>query len=85
MSNEELLKLVRTLRTELHSSGATDAVARAHIESLAADLEQKIASGEARESLVDRVKQSVERFEVEHPGITGILNEILITLGNIGV
>ena len=37
------------------------------------------------QDLVEDVKDAIAHFEVEHPRITGILNEIIMTLSNIGI
>ena len=44
-------------------------------------------TGESQEhhDLVEDVKDAITHFEVEHPSITGILNELMMTLSNIGI
>ena len=37
------------------------------------------------EALMDSLRESVERFEVEHPRATGILNNIMVMLSNMGI
>ena len=37
------------------------------------------------QDLVEDVKDAITHFEVEHPSITGLLNEVMMTLGNIGI
>ena len=41
--------------------------------------------GDDEGSLVGQVETAVSAFEVEHPRIAAILNNIIVTLGNIGV
>jgi len=58
------------------------------LSSLVENIEQNIdysGSGEEHQDLVEEVKDAITHFEVEHPSITGILNEILMTLSNIGI
>ncbi len=38
-----------------------------------------------REDLNEQIDEAIARFEVEHPGVAGILRNILMTLSNIGV
>ncbi len=40
---------------------------------------------EEHQDLVEDVKDAITHFEVEHPSITGILNEIMMVLCNIGI
>jgi hypothetical protein len=56
---------------------------------LIADIEQQInepilVSGNPQ-TLVDQVDSMVTAFEQEHPRIAGILNNIMLTLSNMGV
>lgn len=62
-----------------------DAEQRASLEKLIADIDSQIQLPETDGSLVGQVEDVVSAFEVEHPRIAGILNNIMITLGNIGV
>ena len=36
-------------------------------------------------SVIARLEDAISRFEVEHPRATGILNHIMVTLGNMGI
>lgn len=62
-----------------------DAEQRATLEKLIADIESQLHLPDDEGSLVDQVDSVVSAFEVEHPRIAGILNNIMITLGNMGV
>ncbi len=56
--------------------------------SLVENIEQNVdfsGSGDEHQDLVEDVKDAITHFEVEHPRITGILNEILMTLSNAGI
>jgi hypothetical protein len=35
--------------------------------------------------LVDDMKTALTQFEVEHPTASGIINELMLTLSNIGI
>lgn len=58
---------------------------RAALERLIADIESQLGAADDEDSLVEQVEAAVSTFEVEHPRIAGILNNIIVTLGNIGV
>lgn len=84
MSEDHLHEQLQRLADELESLPPDDAH-RATIEALIADIELQLNEGFADESLVDQVEAAVSTFEVEHPQIAAVLNNIVITLGNIGV
>ncbi len=88
MSHDELNELVRRLKTEVASMEATDHEARTRLQSLIADLEARLtedATHDGDDDLLDSLRESVERFEVEHPRATGIINQIMLMLGNMGI
>lgn len=87
MSKESLVKDLERLRSEI------DAVARNHPEAyqklngLISDLEDRISDApeQDHEGLVDRIQDEITRFEAAHPRATAILNDILVTLSNMGI
>lgn len=88
MSRDELTDLVARLKTEIAALDPGDQEARTRLQALMADLEARLADppeDEDDEALMDSLRESVERFEVEHPRTTGILNEIMVMLGNMGI
>lgn len=89
MSRDELTELVMRLKAEVAVLQSSDVEARARLEALIADLEARIADDaggdDDDDDLLDSLRESVERFEVEHPRTTGILNEIMVMLGSMGI
>jgi len=88
MDREELLQDLARLRTELARLETRETRARARLESLIDDLEFKLEHPDDEEhhhNLVARVRSAVEEFEVEHPRATGILNQVMMTLSNLGI
>lgn len=56
--------------------------------SLVDNIEQNVdysGVSEEHQDLIEDVKDALTHFEVEHPHITGILNEIIMTLSNSGI
>lgn len=84
MSERDLREQLQRLSAELESLPIT-AEKRRTIERLIADIESQLDSGESDDSLVSQVEMAVSSFEAEYPRIAGILNNIMLTLGNIGV
>ncbi len=77
---EQLQQLVQALETLPVEAGQ-----RASLEALIADIESQLGGPDSDDSLVEQVETAVSSFEVEHPRIAAILNNIITTLGNIGV
>lgn len=76
---------MQRLRAEL---GQLDGDVEARLRSVIAELEGQIeALGSAQESasMVDNLKRHIEQFEVEHPKVTNILNDVMVTLSNMGI
>ena len=88
MSNEQLNTSLEELRAALADVDGLDEPARARIERLIADLEHQIGtpsdSGH-RTSTAESLPNLIEHFEVEHPRITSILNQISVTLSGMGI
>lgn len=56
--------------------------------SLVENIEQNVdytGISEEHQDLIEDVKDAITHFEVEHPHITGVLNEIMMTLSNSGI
>jgi len=56
--------------------------------SLVENIEQNVdysGTSEEHQDLIEDVKDAITHFEVEHPHITGILNEITMALSNSGI
>lgn len=88
MSHDELTALVKELKEEMASLDSTDQETRVRLQSLVSSLEARVAEdapGESDDDLLDSLRDSVERFEVEHPRATGIINQIMVMLGNMGI
>lgn len=85
MSENDLHALIGQLKSEIAQLGPEDHDTRARLESLVTEVEQRIEASDGDDALIERLRDAVERFEVEHPRATGILNNIMVTLGNIGI
>ncbi len=84
MSREHLQDLLQRLRGELAQLESSDS--RPRLETLVADLERELAAEQAEGAgLTQELKRRVESFEVEHPRVTAILNDVMVTLSNLGI
>lgn len=87
MSESDLKNLVNLLRTELDRARTGDPEALSQMGPLLADLEQALAQHEGSHvaGLRERLEGHVREFEVEHPRLTAILNDVMVSLGNLGI
>ncbi len=83
MSHEELEHLLTRLREELASMEAGGARVTPRLRSLVDDIEQQVATQD--EGVTGELKRRVEVFEIEHPRVTAILNDVMVTLSNLGI
>jgi hypothetical protein len=88
MSQADLEQSLAALRAELDAIDAQQSDVRLRLEPLIGELEQAIATlnepGDDS-SLRERLGAHIESFEVEHPRVTNILNDIMVTLSNLGI
>ena len=76
------------LKVELDRLPAADAVLRERLAAVVADLEAQIGEHAPAERSADPrpgIRDAVTQFEASHPRATGILNDIRIALGNMGI
>jgi len=77
---------ITALKIELEQIPIEDAAAKDHINALIQEIENSnYTSSEDNNFIIDKIKTSIEHFETEHPRATAILNDIMVTLSNIGI
>lgn len=88
MSDEELRQSLEELRSELDRLEAEEAEVRERLNTLISGIETRLDEpGDTMHhtSLIQDLRQSISQFEVSHPRATAILNQIMVTLGNMGI
>ena len=88
MSDEKLRKSLDELRSELERLEAEEAQVRERLNALIAGVETRLDSPggtDQNQSLAQDLRRTISEFEVSHPRATAILNEIMVTLGNMGI
>lgn len=82
MSQKEIHLLLDKLKKEIE---ILDSNSELHLEinQLIVDIEHHLKLREA--TVVDNIRNYIERMEIEHPRITNILSELMIKLINIGI
>lgn len=88
MPARELQEQLIALREQLDSNSTLSVEERERVQALTEQIESEMALEEAtqeRPSMVDSINVAAETFEAEHPTVAGVLRNIAVTLGNIGI
>lgn len=87
MAEKEVAEALYSLRREVETLEGQQPELKDGLESLLTKLEARLEAGEAADHLhlVDDMKSTLTKFEVEHPTLTGVLNQLMVALSNIGV
>jgi len=88
MTEKNLTQLLEQLHTELDATEAVDDKGRELLRALNADIQELLERSEnpgADDSVLERLQESVEHFEVTHPALTSILSHLMTALSNAGI
>jgi hypothetical protein len=86
MTKNKLQIDLERLREEINQVAIDDIESRKKLNQIISDLEAKLEKpDENDDSLVKDVKEAIQHFETEHPRATAILNDIMVTLSNMGI
>lgn len=79
---------LEALRAEIAALDVSDTAARARVDALIGDIEQRLDSPEddaLHQDVIDKLEDSIMHFEVAHPTMTRVLNDIMNKLSAIGL
>ena len=86
MSQQRLRETLAELRRELASTDAADDEARERVQQAARELDAWLERAEPPgESLPDRLREAVVRFEEEHPRLSATLQRVVDALSDLGI
>ena len=88
MSEQKLHEALRELKARIEELDLNDAEARSRLQILVDDIQSRIdqpGDAERHHTLLEDVRGAVEHFEVEHPTLTAVLNDLMMTLSNMGI
>ncbi len=86
MYRKKLQDSLERLRDEINHLASDDSESRSRLNQLISELEIKLDNPEdENEGLIDNLRESIQHFEAEHPRATAIMNDIMVTLSNMGI
>jgi predicted transcriptional regulator len=88
MSKQKLHNDLKKLRNEINNIAAEDTESRDKLNQLISELEIQLENpdGDVQDQgVLTSVKEAIEHFETNHPRATAILNDIMVTLSNMGI
>jgi hypothetical protein len=88
MTDKKLSELLEQLHEELGKTDAVDEKGQELLRHLNADIQKLLEHTEGAqtdESVLQRLQDAIDHFEVEHPAITAALSQMLNTLSNAGI
>ncbi|HIF50768.1 MAG TPA: DUF4404 family protein [Thiotrichaceae bacterium] len=83
--HDKLHEKINSLKKELEQLSVSDNTAKEHIDQLIEEIENLSDATEEKNAAIDKIKSSIDRFEAEHPRATAILNDIMVSLSNMGI
>ena len=87
MSEQELKALIDDLRREVEALPDDDVDARQRLNAIISELDKKLnePGTEDHHGLVGNLQDSIKELEARHPDTTTLLNNIMMTLANMGI
>ena len=88
MPAKKLYDELERLRSEVNKVAEENTDAKDKLNILISDIEKKLNEPDDQAhhtTLVKNIKDAISQFETEHPRATAILNDIMVTLSNMGI
>lgn len=88
MSDKKLQQDIQRLRRELDQATGEGTEAKEKLSGIVKDLERHLEEPDNQalhRDLVSNIREAIENFETKHPRATAILNDIMVTLSNLGI
>jgi len=86
MTDQKLRELLQQLHDELERTKSVDEKGREMLNHLNADIQQFLDPAlENPSTLLGRLQDAIDHFEVEHPAVTAALSQMLNALSNAGI
>ena len=85
MPKNQVLNLVEQLQQEIDQDENLTADKKEKLETLIKDIECGLDEEKVSEELSDSLSETITDFETSYPRLTSIINDIMVTLSNLGI
>ena len=86
MSEQDLRELIDKLRNEVETLPSDEVDARRRLNDIIGELDKRLDDpGAEDQGLVGNLQDSIHELEARHPDTTNLLNNIMMTLANMGI
>jgi len=88
MTKKDLHEQLEQLRAEIDRVARNDTAAKDRMNELLGEVEKTVDASSEEEiddNLMENLREAVSQFETDHPRATAILNDIMVTLSNMGI
>ena len=83
MPHKEVRKTISELKSELEQTPKETSFLEEKLEQAREGIERY--TPEALQDLAETLKREADEFEVEHPRVTALINQVMTALSNIGI
>jgi hypothetical protein len=85
MDDQELRDLLEKAHAEIEQTETIDERGRALLQDLDEDIRRLLDSSENPTGVIERLENTIQHFEVDHPVVTATLNQIMEILSAAGI
>ena len=85
MPKVKVRQLVNELQKEIDQVDSLAIDKKEKLEGLINNIEQSLENNSLPDELNESLKETVAEFEASYPRLTGIINDIMVTLSNLGI
>jgi predicted outer membrane protein len=88
MTGKKITQLLEELREELAGTEAVDEKGRDLLQALDQDIHsllERSEEGGSDDTLLERLQETIDHFEVSHPALTSAVSNLLTSLSNAGI
>ena len=87
MTENKINNALNELRSEIDNLHIDNQDAKVRLNQLLKNIEQSVENGpsDGHHDVLEEMRHAVSHFEVAHPRITGIINDLMMTLSNMGI
>lgn len=85
MAKEKLQKLVDQLQQEINLDDSLSTDKKEKLEGLISNIEDGLEDDSITDEIHESLSETVAEFEASYPRLTAVINDIMVTLSNLGI